>query len=866
MTKQVCILPHVTDRSSGGVVQHVRALRRHLSKRDWELSSTIPLRGIVHTHAVETAPVIDVYTNHGIYPIKDDMPSWQKDLNKRIFENLRRAHHVIAVSTWTANQWSGLTGVTPTIISNGVDLDDFKNVKRGTTRQRFGIPKNRKIVLWGKTHFSPVLDPSPAFEIALRIPEAVVLMLVPEMMIPWTFKNVMPIGIQSYESVLQIIADTDVYLATVQENHSIQVLEAMAFGIPILGFNWGGTAETITPGKDGVLVDPNHFDDLVEGYRECLDRSHDLGEAAKATVAEKYQWTSIVDKLEKIYDQALDEKSSILRPSAITCSIVIPVYNKSKYVAETIKSALSQERAPRYEVIIVDDGSTDDSLDVIKEAVKGSTIARVFPKGNGGVSAARNFGIQQARGRYIMCLDADDTITPDALYRLSAVLDSDPNLGIAYSGFTVFGEGEQGQKIEAPLDATPYDFEKLKRGNFLPCCNLFRKHAWELAGGYKPINPSWEDYELWLNMGKLGWGGQAISGQVFWYRKILNTGRDHESHGYEWKLRATVNRYHRDLYPPLISIVIPCYNHSHYLKEAIDSVMAQTFDDFEIVVVDDGNSSEEALKIEEIVEAYPRDDVHLVRLEQNSKLATARNAGIRAASGTWIVPLDADDKLAPGALEVMLRASELNQKIFVYGDTRVWYPDDESKTNILVAEDYSFDHLLRRISWTCSILFHKAAWEGVGGYKSEMSQSGGWEDWDLAISFGEAGICGRHVPTVTSIYRQHSQSQMRQVAETKKDVLRETLRRLHAEVYRGERPMSCCGKNNTPARTVPDPSKGVTQGRVWVRYTGDSIGVRSWLCPSGRSYRFGSNEPLQEVLGADADYLVTFEEFVKVVA
>jgi glycosyltransferase involved in cell wall biosynthesis len=308
--------------------------------------------------------------------------------------------------------------------------------------------------------------------------------------------------------------------------------------------------------------------------------------------------------------------------------------------------------------------------------------------------------------------------------------------------------------------------------------------------------------------------------------------------------------------------------------EAVDSALAQSFPDIEVVVVDDGNEQEEKTTIERVVIA--RRGVRLIQLPANTGLATARNAGINSARGKWIVPLDADDTIEPEFIEAMLAGIEMDPRRFAYPDSTLWW-EGSDKTQRLVAHDYDFTELLQRVTWPCTILYAKDAWRQVGGYKSVMSQSGGWEDWEFAIALGEIGVCGVHVNRPLFRYRQHSADQMRFHAEKNRDRLRETIRRLHEAVYRGERMAGCCGGGaRTPqtsragapvsgsARAQKTSSNGATDGTVLVRYVGAAVGARTWVGSSGFPYRFGMSQPLQRVRQVDADMFLTLPEFQKV--
>ena len=99
---------------------------------------------------------------------------------------------------------------------------------------------------------------------------------------------------------------------------------------------------------------------------------------------------------------------------------------------------------------------------------------------------------------------------------------------------------------------------------------------------------------------------------------------------------------------PLVTVVIPCYNQAHFLGEAIESVLSQSYRNFELIVVDDGSTDETS----EVASRYER-----VRLfqQENQGLAGARNRGLGEAKGEYVVFLDADDRLLAGALEAGLR-------------------------------------------------------------------------------------------------------------------------------------------------------------------------------------------------------------------
>jgi glycosyltransferase involved in cell wall biosynthesis len=98
-------------------------------------------------------------------------------------------------------------------------------------------------------------------------------------------------------------------------------------------------------------------------------------------------------------------------------SVIIPVYNVEKYLRECVDSVLSQTYKS-YEIILVDDGSTDGSGEICDEYIDGHSQVKVIHKANGGLSDARNTGLKNAKGEYVYFLDSDDYIVPDAFQKL----------------------------------------------------------------------------------------------------------------------------------------------------------------------------------------------------------------------------------------------------------------------------------------------------------------------------------------------------------------------------------------------------------------------------------------------------------------
>ena len=175
-------------------------------------------------------------------------------------------------------------------------------------------------------------------------------------------------------------------------------------------------------------------------------------------------------------------------------TIIIPCYNASRYIEDCIQSVKRQDTA-LWKCIIVDDASTDDSRDIISEAIAGDSRFRVIHlKENRGVAAARNAGIEAAGGGYILPLDADDRLLPNAVKEFSRAADKDPNASLVVPRIRRFGDCESVEQ-----DRQWYCYEDLKYRCTPSNTSLFRWNDWKYVGGYRS-GTMYEDWEFWLRL------------------------------------------------------------------------------------------------------------------------------------------------------------------------------------------------------------------------------------------------------------------------------------------------------------------------------------------------------------------------------
>ena len=182
-------------------------------------------------------------------------------------------------------------------------------------------------------------------------------------------------------------------------------------------------------------------------------------------------------------------------------SIIMPCYNDGARLPDAIHSVEKQSFRD-FEIIVVNDGSTDNSPDVLARFSDELPYLRVLHQANQGASAARNRGLKEARGRYIAFLDADDTWSPDFLEKMHQALESHPQAALAYCGWQNLGiDGKRSPPFVPP------DYEASNKVEiFLEGCRwpihgaLTRKKAIEEIGGFDTALMASEDYDLWLRI------------------------------------------------------------------------------------------------------------------------------------------------------------------------------------------------------------------------------------------------------------------------------------------------------------------------------------------------------------------------------
>lgn len=201
----------------------------------------------------------------------------------------------------------------------------------------------------------------------------------------------------------------------------------------------------------------------------------------------------------------------------------------------------------------------------------------------------------------------------------------------------------------------------------------------------------------------------------------------------------------------LVSVIIPAYNQGHFLAEAVNSVLAQTYPLFEVIVVDDGSTDNTAV----VAQSFTDPRVRYV-YKKNGGLSSARNEGLRHAQGDFISFLDSDDCFLPEKLEILLAALEEHPPVGLVAGQSI--PVDEHGRHVGKRFDTPLPEDPRRLLLgnplhVGSVLVRRT-WQDKAGFFDESLRS--YEDWDMWLRLARAGCPLHYVPQPVALYRFHT--------------------------------------------------------------------------------------------------------------
>lgn len=907
---KVYIDPYASD----GILRVVEAQFAHLPKFGVEIATSPAEADVICNHGatlIEQTGVPSVNVNHGLYWSRQPWGDDFMDVNRMVVESMIRAVAHTAPSEWVARAIRRGGYFYPEVVYHGVDSRNF------TVKKEHG-----GYIFWNKARADYVSDPRDVINIAARMQNR---MFWSTLGNPTHNLKIIGSGKSGntgipHRKMIEFVSNAQVYLATARETFGIGILEALACGVPVAGWDWGGMSEIIVQGETGYLAPPGDFAALAECINRCIAERDRLSANARADVETRWRWEPRIEQYANIFKRVHAQNTKL----APKVSVIVTAYKLDQFLPDCLES-VSRQTFKDFECLVVDDASMNSTWKIVEAHIKKDKRFQYLPTPNNfGLPGARNFGMSQSRGRYIRHVDADDFLAENALAIEVKALDDDPGIHIAYGHLeTVRINGSRVMAGTEPVRSGWPEPEfkwnyQMAHLNQLPSCAMARRDVYVRSGGYRERMRRNEDAEFWCRVTSLGFRAKKVTEAVtYFHRERPDSkgatewqteggepdwtawfpwrwgGHDFQSGWDAIQKRGDRPRnihivpfgaqgkppkpqkfwYVHDYAYPVVSIIVTVGpGHKHYLINVLDSIQAQTYPDWECVVVNDTGV------------AWDKDIMgapwaKVVNLNGNRGVSVARNEGMKhiGKSSRFVIWMDADDYWLPWFLERMVAYGEWNDGV-IFSDLIM--QTDPKEYKIHRYNDFQSEPVARSMQYPgSSVLYPRKAVEAMieyqGGYDEQIP---GTEDWDYQLGVHHLGFCAFRIPEPLFVYRMYS------TTKREKDlaIFSQTaayIDRKYPQYRTGEKKLMCgCNSPKKPngqpsslmsssgnfpnVMDVADPSN--QNQMVTVEYIGprrETFTINSRVMRSV-SYRFGNNDThrLKSVLIGDVDFLTTLNE------
>ena len=444
-------------------------------------------------------------------------------------------------------------------------------------------------------------------------------------------------------------------------------------------------------------------------------------------------------------------------------SVVMSVYNGEKYLKKAINSIL-QQSYQNFEFIIIDDGSTDKTSEILK-SFKDFRIKVIRNIENIGLTKSLNKGIKAAKGQYIARMDADDISLPHRLEIQIGFLEKHSDfalVGSSYYQIDDFG------KIVAYIKVLTENLEiragLLQQNWFGHGSVMMRKSAFVKCKGYNEEFEYAQDYDLWLRLSEY-FKVANIEEPLYCWRLTLDNISilQKKKQTYYAALAVSATRIRNTV----VSVIVPTYNRPEMLRVALDSIFKQTHQNFEVIVVNDAG-----IDVKNIIAEFDKSRITYICHIQNKGLAATRNTGFSVAKGKYISYLDDDDIFYPDHLETLVSFLENSEYRIAYTDANGANQVREANGDYKIAQrwlymsrDFSRDSLLQNNIAPVHCFMHEKACLTENNLKFDEGLLS-HEDWDLWIRLSRK-YDFKHIRKTTVEYR-HRKIGFTQLSQTPK--------------------------------------------------------------------------------------------------
>ncbi len=230
-------------------------------------------------------------------------------------------------------------------------------------------------------------------------------------------------------------------------------------------------------------------------------------------------------------------------------SVIIPCYNSGNYLLEAIESVKIVSKIYPYEIIITDDGSSDQNTINILSKLSKSSEYLILHQENKGPASARNTAVKRSNGEFLIFLDSDNKIKKSYVEKAIEILNNDAEVGVVYANPSFFGVSDE----KRFFSAQPFSIYTLLVSNYIDMCSVIRKKVWESVEGFdeERILIGHEDWEFWIRIAQLGWKFFHLNEELYYYRvmpgSLITSTNEGNADIYKKKLKYIYEK-HFDLF------------------------------------------------------------------------------------------------------------------------------------------------------------------------------------------------------------------------------------------------------------------------------------------------------------------------------
>lgn len=250
--------------------------------------------------------------------------------------------------------------------------------------------------------------------------------------------------------------------------------------------------------------------------------------------------------------------------TSLLVSVIIPCFNSGRYLREAVESVAAYPTRQVYEVVIVNDGSTDTAtIDLLHQFEQEGY--QVIHQINKGPAAARNTGVKASQGEYLLLLDSDNKIRSAFIDAGVKVLREQAKVGVVHGRAAFFGEA-----IQDRFRPRPFEKYSMLANNYIDMCTMVRRAAWEQVGGMDEARVliGHEDWEFWIQLYTAGWEFYFVDQVLFDYRLGSNSLVAQATHGNKYThMRQYVHHKHWQLFADAYGVLTEEYLAYQYDKD-----------------------------------------------------------------------------------------------------------------------------------------------------------------------------------------------------------------------------------------------------------------------------------------------------------